>query len=135
MVGIAGMGPIHIDFPEGRFDDETAEQTRERVLKRAEKLGLTLMNRTRGSADAHQDPIASILMDPYKRQNAATILGQAFVIAYAFIQANREKIDKLADTLYEEKEIYGDNLLRLLDAQNFVKPDIDWSSEDIWPRI
>ena len=37
--------------------------------------GLTLMNRTRGSADFHADPIAAVLGDPYKRKLAAQILG------------------------------------------------------------
>ena len=53
-------------------------------MKRFEKIGLTLMNRTRGSADFHGDPIASVLGDPYKRALAAQILGQAYVIAYNF---------------------------------------------------
>ncbi|HET7571967.1 MAG TPA: AAA family ATPase [Gaiellaceae bacterium] len=135
MVGIAGMGPIRIDFPEGKFDDETAEETRKRVLDRAERLGLTLMNRTRGSVDAHADPIASILHDPYKRKAAAQILGQAFVTAYVFVLENKDRVDRLAEVLYERRELYGDELLRVLDSQQFTKPEIDWSSEEIWPRI
>jgi hypothetical protein len=35
----------------------------------------------------------------------------------------------------ERKEIYGDDLVRLLDAQHFVKPDIDWTDEAVWPQI
>src|SRR4051794_4770904 len=46
MVGTSGMGPQHVDLSGTHFDDETEEQTRERVMKRFEDIGLTLMNRT-----------------------------------------------------------------------------------------
>ncbi len=36
--------------------------------------------------------------------------------------ANRDKIEAVADAVIEQKEIYGDDLVRLLDAQHFVKP-------------
>jgi hypothetical protein len=35
----------------------------------------------------------------------------------------------------EQKEIYGDDLVRLLDQQGFVKPEIDWTNEETWPQI
>ena len=35
----------------------------------------------------------------------------------------------------EQKEIYGDDLVRLLDAQDFEEPDIDWTAEETWPKI
>jgi hypothetical protein len=34
-----------------------------------------------------------------------------------------------------KKEIYGDDLMRLLDAQSFVRPEIDWTAEDTWPSM
>ena len=58
------------------------------VMKRFEQVGLRLMNRTRGSADVHQDPIASVLMDPYKRAAAAILMGQAFVVAHQGLTAD-----------------------------------------------
>ncbi|HVS84879.1 MAG TPA: AAA family ATPase, partial [Gaiellaceae bacterium] len=122
MVGVAGMGsPLHIE------DEKQSE--------RFEKLGLQIMNRTRGSADVHQDPIASILGDPYKRRIAAQVLGQALATAYNFIRENKQQVEALADTLVERREIYGDDLIHLLDAQGFKKPEIDWSKEESWPRI
>ena len=59
------------------------EEARAKVMKRFEEIGMRLMNRTRGSADFHGDPVASVLRDPYKRRIAAQFLGQAFVTAYA----------------------------------------------------
>jgi hypothetical protein len=35
----------------------------------------------------------------------------------------------------EEKEIYGDDLIRLLNDQHFVRPEIDWTDEAVWPPL
>jgi ATP-dependent Zn protease len=131
MVGTSGMGPPRLDLP--TFADETPEQTRRRITKRFEQIGLQLMNRTRGSADFHADPIAAILNDPAKRSLAAQTLGQAFVTAYNFILANKDKVEKVAEELIREREIYGDKIKELLDAQRFEKPQIDWAKAESWP--
>lgn len=62
MVGGAGMGPQPIDISKLKFADENEEQTRQRVMNRFERIGLTLMNRTRGSADT--TPIRSPRSSP-----------------------------------------------------------------------
>ncbi len=135
MVGTSGMGPTRIDFNGAKFDDETEEQTRERVMKRFEKIGLTLMNRTRGSADFQGDPIAAVLQDPYKRAAAAQILGQAYVTAENFIATNKDAVERIAQVVIDKQELYGDDLNRLLDAQHLVKPELDYTKEETWPRI
>jgi ATP-dependent Zn protease len=134
MVGMAGMGPDklnlngHTPKDAGKADEQRAE-----IAKKLEKIGLRLMNRSRGSADYHADPIASVLGDPTKRSNAAQIIGQAYVTAENFIKVNRDKVENVADVLVQKGEIYGDELIALLDAQKFEKPVIDWTKEDIWP--
>jgi ATP-dependent Zn protease len=133
MVGTAGMRPSPIDLATLKFADESPEETRRRIAKHFESIGVQLMNRTRGSADFHADPIASILGDPAKRSYAAQILGQAFVTAYNFILVNRDKVERVADTLVAEREIFGDELMELLSSQHLEKPEIDWSRDDIWP--
>jgi cell division protease FtsH len=133
MAGISGMGPMPIDV--SAFADESPEQTRERIMKRFETIGSQLMNRTRGSADAHADPIASIMRDPFKNHRVAEILGQAYVTAYNFVLENREQIDRLADRLVAERELYGDELIELLDAQHLKKPEIDWTKDETWPLM
>jgi cell division protease FtsH len=135
MVGTAGMGPQIIDVTGLKLDDESEEDARRRVMKRFEKIGVTLMNRTRGSADFHGDPIASVLNDPSKREHAAQILGQAYVTAENFVRANQEPIERVAATIIDRRELYGDELIRLLDAQHFVKPEIDYAKEETWPKI
>jgi hypothetical protein len=134
MVGWSGMGSPPIKVTE-KFDDETLEQTEERIRKRLEKIGLTLMNRERGSADYHADPIASVLNDPSKRTTAAQIMGQAYVTAENFIRLNKAKVEVVADAVIQKGEIYGDDLIALLDRQHFVKPEIDWTKDETWPRI
>jgi hypothetical protein len=91
------------------------------------------MNRSRGGADFHGDPIAAILGDPTKRALTAQLLGQALVVAYNFIQANRARVEAIAERLIEEGEIYGDALVAMLDEQDFVKPEIDFANDGAWP--
>ncbi len=136
MVGAAGMGPQPVEIPSSaRMADETEAQARERIMKRFEKIGLTLMNRTRGSADFHNDPVAAVLNDPFKRAQAAQILGQAFVTAHNFIGHNREAVEKVADAVIEKQELFGDDLIKLLDSVKLEKPTIDLSKEDAWPKL
>jgi ATP-dependent Zn protease len=135
MVGAAGMAPEHLELNGAKFDDESDEETRKRIAKRFEQVGLRLMNRTRGSADYHADPIASVLGDPHKRTLAAQLLGQAFVIAHNAIRHNKAGVERVADAVLEKKEIFGDELVRLLDAQHLQKPEIDWTKEETWPQM
>jgi cell division protease FtsH len=135
MVGTSGMGPKYIELNGATVDGQTEEQTRDRIMKRLEKIGLTLMNRTRGSADFGGDPVASVLQDPYKRASAAQILGQAYVTAENFIKANRDAVERIAEELFDKGELYGDELVSLLDRQHLTKPEIDWTNEETWPRI
>jgi ATP-dependent Zn protease len=136
MVGTAGMGPEHMEIPAAaRMDDESEAQARDRIMKRFEKIGLTLMNRTRGSADFHADPVASVLHDPFKRTQAAQIMGQAYLTAYNFVQHNRPAVEHVADAVIEKQELFGDELLRLLDTVKLEKPEVDLAKEETWPTL
>ncbi len=134
MVGTSGMGPERIELNGAKFDDETEEQTRERIMERLEKIGLTLMNRTQGGAFV-SDPVASVLNDRFKRAYAAQILGQAYVTAENFIAANRDAVERIAEAVIDKGELYGDDLVGLLDRQQLKKPEIDWTKEETWPQI
>jgi ATP-dependent Zn protease len=127
MVGAAGMSPLPIDLKGKTFDDMDEEQSRQRVIKRFEDIGFRMMNRTAAGWEAVQDP--------RKRSYAAQFMGEALVTAYNLVLVNKDKIEAIADAVIEKKEIYGDDLVRLLDAQNFVKPDIDWTAEESWPKL
>jgi ATP-dependent Zn protease len=135
MVGQWGMGPKWLELDGTTFADETEAQTRARIAQRFEEIGLRLMNRTRGSADFHADPIAAVLNDPTKRANAAQLLGQAYVTAEAFVRANKDKVEAVADAVIAKGELYGDELMELLDAQDFQTPAIDWTKDETWPPM
>jgi hypothetical protein len=130
MVGVWGMAPKPLEL-NGHGDDET----REKIEKRLQHIGMRLMNRTRGSADFHADPVASVLRDPFKSKMAAQFLGQAFVTAYVFVSHNKDKVAQVASAVEEKKEIFGDDLNRLLDSVGLEKPPIDWVKEETWPQM
>jgi ATP-dependent Zn protease len=135
MVGTAGMRPLPIDI-EGRVPEgEDPDEYREKMMKRFERIGRTLMNRTRGSADFHADPIAAILGDHFKQAIAAQILGQAYVIAVNLVTSNKDAVDAIATHLAEKRELYGDELVALLDKQQLVKPELDYTKDETWPKM
>ncbi|HEY2373393.1 MAG TPA: AAA family ATPase [Gaiellaceae bacterium] len=135
MVGIWGMAPGPVDLSHTNLTGEALKEEQDRIAKRFEEIGMRMMNRTRGSADFQGDPIASVLRDPFKVKIAARFLGQAFVIAYIFIKHNKDAVEKVANAVLEQKEIYGDDLNRLLDSVNLQRPEVDWSKEETWPQI
>ena len=128
MVGAAGMGPEPLDLDEGLDAKEEA-----RVLKRFEVIGLKLMNRTGTVAD--HDVIASVLSDPDKRRLAAQIVGQAYVTAHNFVTQNRQGVEKIADEVVARREIYGDELLELLEGAKLKPARVDLMEEASWPML
>jgi ATP-dependent Zn protease len=122
MVGASGMSPLPLDLNGKTFPDMDEDKTRERVLQRLEDIGVRLLN-------------TGSIPDMRKRSYAAQFVGQAFVTAYNLIRINRDKIQAVADEVVEKKEIYGNELMHLLDSQEFVKPEIDWTDEEYWPKI
>jgi hypothetical protein len=131
------MRPQRVELNGSAAEDggESEDEAREKIMKRFEQIGLTLMNRTRGSADFHADPIAAILRDPFKNAIAAQILGQAYVIAVNLVASNKTAVDAIATRLAERRELYGDDLVELLDEQQLVKPELDYTKDETWPRM
>jgi cell division protease FtsH len=128
MVGAAGMGPEPLDLDEALDAKEEA-----RVLRRFEEIGLKLMNRTSSIQD--HDVAASVLSDPDKRRIAAQILGQAYVTAHNFVQQNRKGVEKIADDVVARREIYGDELLELLEEAKLKPARVDLLEETSWPML
>jgi hypothetical protein len=56
-------------------------------------------------------------------------------VAYNTIIRNREGTEHVADVLIAKREIYGDDVVALLDEAELVKPDIDVLDEAAWPAI
>ncbi len=134
MVGASGMGPepVHLS-PEVFPSEKKRKEAEERVMKRFETIGLQIMNRR--SSPMQGDPIASVLSDPQKKQAAARILGQCYVTALACIRHNREAVAEIADILVRRRELYGDDVVGLLNAAQLEAPVIDVLDEGTWPKL
>ncbi|MDQ3821682.1 MAG: AAA family ATPase [Actinomycetota bacterium] len=135
MVGASAMGPEPIDIAQLRMDDESEDEARERIMKRFERIGMQIMNRTSPGGPMAQDPISAVLSDPHKRATAAQILGQAYVKAHNLMADNKQAVENVANALIERKELYGNELVDLLEAQSLKEPKIDLRKETAWPTI
>jgi cell division protease FtsH len=131
MVGMWAMGPDPVHIGGGMEVSEEAEA----VLKRLEKIGSTIMNRASGGVMFESDPVGAVLRNQDKKRAAAQILGQAYVTAYALMDANRDGLDRIADALVEHKELHGDEVGELLDAIHLRKPDLDLMNPATWPAV
>jgi len=132
MVGAAAMGPQ--PFRVTPKEDETEEEARNRVLERFEGIGLQIMNRMGGGGGPMApDPTSASLSDPSKRRVGSQIIGQAYVVAHNLAKENQEALGRIADVLMEKKEIFGDELLDLLDSVGLRIPELDYGDEAVWP--
>ena len=135
MVGFSGMGPMPIEAPGmDALPEEERDALEEKILKRYERIGMKVISRSRGMTQSG-DSIASILADQHKRRLAAQIIGQAYITAVAVIRHNRDKVAYIADVLVERKEIFGDEVLELLDQAELEAPTIDPTDETLWPKL
>ncbi len=134
MVGVSAMAPERVDL-DGKFTRRSEEdEAREKIMKRFEALGTGIMNRAQGGAQTG-DYLGAVLMDPHKRAAASQIIGQAFVIAWNFVDQNKAAVESVAETLIERKEMHGDEVVEMLDEVGLVKPLIDLTEERSWPKV
>jgi ATP-dependent Zn protease len=133
MVGASAMGPQPFEVTPEKGESE--DEAHERVLKRFEKIGLQIMNRTGGGGPFSENPVASVLGDRDKRALAAELIGQAYVAAYNLVRANRDAIEHIATVLQARRELFGDELLRLLEGSRLAIPDVDLAEESSWPTM
>jgi ATP-dependent Zn protease len=133
MVSLHGMAPAPIDLADRVADREEREKEEKRVMERFEKLGYQLMHRSGSSMDGA--PYAASMGDPQKRRLVAGLIGQSFVIAWNSIRENRAGTEYVAERLIEAGELYGDEVVALLDGARLRKPTIDVLDESAWPMI
>ena len=48
---------------------------------------------------------------------------------------NREEVARVAETLVQRKELYGDEVVGLLEQADPQAPAIDITDPDIWPKV
>ncbi len=123
MVSGWGMSPLPLDLDGKTFPELDEQRSYDLVLRRLTDLGNRMMS---SAGDAPNGP---------KRTYAAQFLGLSLVYAYNLVLTNKEKVKAVADEVMVKKELFGNDLVRLLDEQNFVKPEIDWTADETWPNI
>jgi ATP-dependent Zn protease len=133
MVGASAMGPE--PFAVRPREDETEEEARERILERFQKIGVQIINRTGGGGPFQENPISNVLADRDKRAIVGQLVGQAYVAAYNLVLHNREAVEHIADVLAARRELFGDELLNLLDEAKITIPEVDLSEESSWPTM
>jgi ATP-dependent Zn protease len=134
MVGFAAMAPQRVTLADRIEDPQAREAEEDRVMERFERIGTKIMHRSGGGA-MDGDPMQAVFGDPAKRRLVAGLLGQAYVVAYNTIRANKAGTDHVAQVLVAKRELYGDDVVALLDEAELVKPEIDVLEEDSWPVI
>jgi ATP-dependent Zn protease len=139
MVGASGMGPERVTIDGSRRNGQPrrrlpAEVQRAEIMRRFEEIGLQIMNRASNGDMAH-NPIAAVLADRDKRRMVAQILGQAYMKAHHLIEHNKDKVDDIAKVVIQKKEIYGDELVKLLNGANLQIPNVDLTDERVWPAL
>jgi hypothetical protein len=138
MVGACGMAPEQIDLngsTNGRTSKKTLDERRAEIAKRFELIGTQIMNRTGDGGPLGHDPLSGVLNDRDKRASAAQLLGQAYVTAHAFIAENKAAVEKIAETLAERRELFGDELVEILESAKLKAPKLDLTKEEAWPVL
>jgi ATP-dependent Zn protease len=137
MVGACGMAPEQIDLAStnGRLTKKTLDQRRDDIAQRLQQIGTQIMNRTGDGGPLGHDPLAGVLNDRDKRAFAAQLLGQAYVTAHAFILQNKAAVEKIADELVEKRELFGDELVQILESAKLKAPELDLTKEAAWPAL
>jgi hypothetical protein len=134
MVGMHAMAPAPIDLSDRIPDPEEREREEKRAMERFEELGTQIMHRSGGGL-MDSNPFMATLGDRHKARLVAGLLGQAFVVAWCTVRANRDATERIADRLIEKGELYGDEVIELLDAAGLRRPEIDVRDEATWPAI
>ena len=44
-------------------------------------------------------------------------------------------METVAEAVIEKQELYGDELMRLLDSVKLEKPEVDLTKEESWPKF
>ncbi len=139
MVGASGMGPERIELNgvarrNGGPRRLTGDEQRTEIMRKFEEIGLRIMNRTNTGGMDH-NPIAPVLADRDKRRMVAQIIGQAYMKAYHLILHNKDKVEHIAEVVIEKKELYGDELVALLNDAHLEIPSVDLTDEKVWPLL
>jgi ATP-dependent Zn protease len=134
MVGSCGMAPEPIALNGGFKSKATEDKARAEIQGRFRELGAQLMLHS-GAGAMHDDQTRAVFGDPDKRKLATEFLGRAFMDAYLLIQHNKDKVENIAEHIIDKKELYGNELLRLLDDAKLEIPKVNLTKDEAWPSV
>lgn len=97
---------------------------------KAAAIGETLMNRMHYPAD----PFEKVFEDPGKRRQAAVLLGSALALNYTLMSRCKDGVMHVAERLVEEDEVFGNDLLDLLDEAGLFDPR-EKKGALLWPSL
>lgn len=138
MVGACGMAPEPVELNgggNGRVTKATLDKRRDEINKRLEQIGTQIMNRTGDGGPLGHDPLSGVLNDRDKRSSAAQLLGVAYVNAHGLILQNKAAVEQIADALVEKRELFGDELVEILESAKLKAPKLDLTKEEAWPVL
>ena len=101
-------------------------------MRRFEEIGVHIMNRSPGGME--HSPIGSVVGDRDKRRMVAQIIGQAYMKAHHLMLHNKDSVEQIAEVVIQKKEIYGDELIALLNGANLQIPEVDLTDERVMAR-
>ena len=133
LVGAAAIGPEPVDL-RGLVPEKGREDRERELMDRFELIGNQIINRLSGGP-MMGDVVGAALGDRFKRMAAARIIGQAYITALACMRHNREGVARVAETLMERRELYGDEVTEVLNAASLEAPAIDLLDEELWPKV
>ena len=121
MVGASAMGPEPFrDTSRGR-DRGRGAGAHPQALREDRPADRESHGRRRPAS--MRTPSARVLGDTDKRAIVGQLVGQAYVAAYNLIVHNREAVEHIADVLNARRELFGDELVNLLDEAKIVIPE------------
>jgi hypothetical protein len=131
MVSGWGMAPppfeIGRELPE--FADE--DEVRRGIDEKFERIGALLAQRAAVAGEGGGMGGG----DRSKSRMSNRILGMAFLLDYHLVKHNKDKVEHIAKVLAEKKEIFGQELVDLLDGAQIEIPHIDLLDEASWPTL
>jgi ATP-dependent Zn protease len=131
MVGSCAMAP---EAPKLNGESSDDPEARQEVEQRLRTVGTQIMLRS-GHGPMHDDQINAVLGDRDKRWMVTQFLGEAYMAAYYLMLYNKRAVEQIAERLIERRELYGDELLQILDSANLQVPEVDMTEASAWPKI
>jgi cell division protease FtsH len=59
----------------------------------------------------------------------------AYVNAHGLILQNKAAVEQIADALVEKRELFGDELVEILESAKLKAPKLDLTKEEAWPVL